>query len=148
MTSENTIEVNEELWQLTPYNIYRADLPAKLAQEVKNYIQLLNQFLESDKPKTVSSVVITNYLDRRQQQNHPIYVNLYTFGSFRSYYSAITRLARVLTPLYLEIQILPIITPILNNEWKIIRREKRIVYRRITQHGIIGYSIGGRGEWT
>jgi len=56
-----TQEVNAELWQVTPYDIYSPRLPAKLGQEIKNYIRLLNQFLKGDKPKAVSTVVVTNY---------------------------------------------------------------------------------------
>jgi hypothetical protein len=134
------MEIDREIIQLAPYNLYQGKWPQYLTDTTRGYINWAGRILNEEKPKTISSVVVTNY---RQLRYKPSHLNFYTFGTFKKHYSVMKLMAELLADVYIELNILPIIKPILVKEWHAQEKLAGRDYHDISKSGFVTYSIEG-----
>jgi len=121
-------------WKRVPYNVYENKFPENLNDKMNHYVHLLSNALNNVPIEFVSAVIMTDYMNQKAAS-----INLYIFGHFKKPYAAITQIASVLTPVYSEIQILPIINPVLSQEWLIEKNAQGTIYHKICEEGILAF---------
>jgi len=111
---------------------------------VIEYVFFLSKAFHEKKPRSISTVIVTDYRNR-PNVNHPLdQVNFFTFGSFRNTFSAIEQMSKTLAPIYYQLgRALPIITPVSVKEWQVQEEQKGEIYRRIKRSGVICFSVKG-----
>jgi len=132
------MEIDRRIVQTVPYNIYHDEWPGKINDSARNFIRWSSELLNQAKLETISTVVITNYTFRDYR---PTYLYLYTFGNFRKHYTVLKKLSKLIAPVYMEVNILPIIKPVLSREWNIQENNDGRIYIKVHKQGVLAYSI-------
>ena len=135
LTSKN---LEEQLLEVVPYNVYDQNFPKRLDDHLRNCLAVLQKVIHKGKLTSVSTLIVTEIT--RDDKKVPISITVYAFGSFRRQFSAVTQLAKALTPFYLEIGILPIIKPIFSKIWEAESQQHGEIYTKIHQRGIMVFS--------
>ncbi len=135
-TSSKHLE--EQLLAVVPYSVYEQKFPKRLDDQLRNSLDLLQQVIHNGKLSSVSTIIVTKIA--KDQNEVPISITLYAFGSFRRQFSAVTQLAKVLVPFHLETLILPVIQPIFSKLWEAESRLRGEIYAEIHRHGIMVFS--------
>lgn len=135
------MRLDRQLLDIVPYNVYSGLLPEPLDQGTQGYVELLSKTIHRDTPQSVTTIVVITPTGPQTRREPPESLNLYVFGKFRKHYSAMKQTAEALSILYSEIQILPLISPVLTKEWRSQERLQGPVYERIRKLGIIAYSV-------
>lgn len=129
----NTSPIRRELEQILPYSS-GGKLP-RMSTEAQSFVATAHDYLATCKPRGVSHVVT---LPLRGVSTADAI--LYAFGSFRSEFAAIERLAKALAPLYLQTLVLPIVKPISDRELKAAFAAHTPFLRTLGQHGILCFA--------
>jgi hypothetical protein len=133
-------EVDKRLRQICPYSVYRNTLPPNLSPKLQGYFSLLTDYLHKDHPASITTVVATQYHSDERDPGSPHSVHLHTFGRFRKTYSAITQMSFALADLYLEIPILPLISPVFAKDWERQVSGDGTLHQEISRNGLLCYS--------
>ena len=102
-----------ELSNVAPFDLYARKMPPKVWQPSVNFLAHAQDSMETNKPRTISSLVACHprwdWKTRR--------IDFYAFGSFRSFLPTVTQVAEILAPWFQEFGILPVISPIETSAW-------------------------------
>jgi hypothetical protein len=122
--------------QVAHYHVEKGRLPESMKPQMRAYLFDLNQVLHQAEPQTVSAIVAcvpTHWADAYEE------IELYVFGSFRSHYRVIGKLADIFAKLYAESIILPVIRPVTSIEWDLTAKHNGMVKRDIQRNGCVIY---------
>ena len=122
--------------QVARYNLDKGRLPESCKPIIRDYIFDLNQVLHQKAPKTVSTLIayVPEHWDGSHEQ-----IELYVFGSFRSPYRVIDKLADIFAGLYAKYTILPLVNPVTPAEWAKEIKHKGTASRNIHENGVVIY---------
>jgi hypothetical protein len=133
-------DFEEQLLELAPYNVYNHKFPKRLTGNLGDYLTFLQKVIHTGKLTSVSTVIVTEITKDNVKNKTPISLTLYAFGSFRRQFAAMTQLAKVLAPFYLETLVLPVIKPIFLKDWQAVSQLQGQIYTEVQKPGILGFS--------
>jgi hypothetical protein len=128
----------EYIEDITPFSWPLQKLPRELGDAYREFIFQSGDRLFSVQPKSRVDAIVASPIRRWNAEANAI--TLYTFARFRWAYSLIDALARVLAPVYLEIDVLPVIRPMPTACAPFMPDFNPRMYRAIRHNGLLLYA--------
>ena len=131
-------EVNpkEYLKKITRYDFYHERSPKDVNPYVKEFVLLARNVIIKEKPEPINILVITpptKWISKAKS------LNFYTFATFEYSYEIIKVLSEILTPLYLEFEILPVIKLFEYRYAEYLGKFNKKEYRDVKKAGLLIY---------
>lgn len=140
MVSDKRIEMASEF---APFDFYRQRFPSQMAPIYGRFVGHAHDRFQTSEPTAIEEIIV---LPSRSWAIKSPSIEVLAFGSFRKSATTIMRLANILTPIYMEMNLLPIVRPVLRREWYLAELRQSPVFQKIRGLGFTAYNTSVSNE--
>lgn len=128
-------ELQQSIADRVRYSLYLEDVALPVPEMLRHIAEFSRTELETTVPQSVEAVVVLTYRSRAHREGPSRALRYLIFGTFRKKYPVTSRIAESLAPIYAEMNVLPLISPLTKSEW----------YQHIQYDGKAAKDISRRG---
>jgi hypothetical protein len=121
------------------FDLYSQNVPDNLSEGTGRFLLWARDAIHTAEIKGISDVVAYTPLSWAWNINS---IHLIVFAAFESRISLIDQLSESLAPIYHELLLLPIISPIRLSSWPLHVENESILFRHVTNKSIYAFSSG------
>ena len=124
-----------------PFDLYATRLPKGLAEQTRSMLFALRDTFAT-RPGVASLVIAYSPVS---WSFIPSSIQLHTVGEFESTFSYVNALAKLLAPVYLQHEILPLVLPHLGEQWASLSDTQPALHSNLARRGLVTYSSSRHG---
>ncbi len=141
LNDNSGLQMRFDFREIVAYDLYRIGMRPDFHRQYSESVPRLRDTMTIARPRSISDVIL---IPPRSWRMSSSFLNVFVFGSFRSDYRALVKVADILAQFYLTVDYLPIIEPITNKQYAILSSSQRPIIRDFHERGLLAYHAENR----